>query len=324
MPSGFSGASVFRCKTNRDQHDIALKCWPEGTTSSRIAEVHRVQKLVADNGCVYVPKLLRLSTQRSTQRSTQSTQQTWFTNRNRIWDACTWLPGEPLSFDADADSILKGARAIANFHRFSSVAGTSLSTEVPAINNRLRRAKELNTILPQVFSASVSAGSPLIRKSVNQAIDLLRLHWAIASAQIIRSMKRHAGIPLPIQYVLRDVHREHILFHDNEPAGLIDFDALRVDTLATDYVRWVGSFALGKGRTEIWRQIASDFFSDSPFRNSGDDAHFLLLDLHYGTTWISIGNWAVWLALERRNFSLGDEIIAARIDRLCQTAVASL
>ena len=152
--------------------------------------------------------------------------------------------------------------------------------------------------------------------------------WDGVRSRITRSLSQYANQNVRIQYVLRDIHREHILFSDHEPSGLIDFDAVRMDTSATDLARWVGSFSVLAGKSsdleieKVW-DAALAGFHDQNSLISGPQTEFnvaMARDLCFATTWISLGNWLVWLLCQQRAFPPGPKVVAARIRELTVAA----
>ncbi len=133
---------------------------------------------------------------------------------------------------------------------------------------------------------------------------------------------------MPIQYVLRDIHRDHILFTDREPTGLIDFDAVRMDTPATDLARWVGSFHVPPGKSgdreieKVWEAALAGFRDENSLKScpQRDLNVGLARDLCFATTWISLANWLVWVLCQQRAFPAGQNAVARRIGDLVHAA----
>ena len=97
---------------------------------------------------------------------------------------------------------------------------------------------------------------------------MVKRKWDEVSCQIARSLSQYAERNVHTQYVLRDVHREHILFSKGQPAGLIDFDAVRVDTPSTDLARWVASF-LGENmdNDRVWDAALAGFRGENTLKS---------------------------------------------------------
>ena len=150
---GMSGGTVFQC-FSADDRTFALKRWPRETTPHRVAQVHRVQRAAAINGCHFVPRLYAVP----------NGSHTCLRADHGCWELSDWMPGTPLDRAAWPQPISRGAAAIAQFHR--AVAALQQSTAPPpAIANRLTRLDQLDRLLPQTF-ASDHDSSDLLRETV--------------------------------------------------------------------------------------------------------------------------------------------------------------
>ena len=255
---GLSGALIFRCRDGAGRL-YALRRWPAGTRARRLAEIHHVVTVARQQGCHLVPRLF-VAEPLDTANAHAPPGENWQAESDGYrWDLSDWMPGNPLKIDATSEQIGLGCAAIASFHRAVEGLGERRGCP-PAVIARIRRSSELNRQLPTLLRATASMGShlvlpqgnPELASAIGAALQLLRVHWTRVHAEIIRSMASYENIAVPVQYVLRDVHNEHLLFRSDQktqlpettgPTGLIDFDAIRMDTPMTDLARWVGSFA---------------------------------------------------------------------------------
>jgi Ser/Thr protein kinase RdoA (MazF antagonist) len=312
MPPGMSGARIFQCRLASG--DLwALKRWPAGTTQTRVDEVHTVIHQSRSNRFVLVPTLHEIANSR----------RTCFTHEHQHWDMMQWMPGTAATADAGLDQIRAGAEAIALFH--ASVRGLGVRHQVaPAVTSRLRRMDEL---APHIRTALERSGKPQLAPELGESIQaasrLIRWKWDEAQGKIARSLRQYANRNVHTQYVLRDVHREHILFAGGQPTGMIDFDAVRVDSPATDLARWVGSFLGGhKDSESVWDAALAGFYAGNAlnYRTEMEFDPNMAKDLCFATIWISVANWLVWLLCERRTFPPGPKQVAARIRELLGSA----
>ena len=309
---GMSGAKVYKCAAS-DGRTFALKCWPQGTRSQRVAEVHRVQQTAHHGGCDFVPQLF----------SSPLTDTTYLAAAGALWELSDWVPGTPLTQDASPAQIARGASAIAQFHHSVADLHQELAPP-PAIGNRLRRLAELDRLLPQTFQSETSTryAEPL-REAIGEICSLLFASWSTIRDEIRTWLQAEIDQPGPIQYVLRDVHRQHLLFCQDHVSGLIDFDAIRIDTPLTDLARWGGSFTAGRDdENQVWQAVLAGYGENYPFQQYRDPAHAVAVirELNRSATWISLANWAVWIRLECRSFPAGDQAVRARINELCTMA----
>ena len=345
MPPGMSGAHLFRCATAGGDC-WAVKRWPAGTCRERVTELHRVIRFAAGHGGPPLP--LPLGPAGATA----------VTHDGYVWDVCRWLPGKPSGPDADDSLIAAGAAAIARFHRAVRPLDR-LHRPAPAVAERLRRIERLASspersvldgAVPSATSRRYSgprAGTAgWLASAMRDAGfarawgNALRILGEQGRAALERSRRRLAAEsdrPVPLQWVLRDVHRGHVLFfRSGNVSGILDFDAMRVDTPATDLARWVSGFltgASGSDRTAgesagcgafdrradgIWRAALAGYRSVSPFSDREEHLSRLLLP---ASLWISLANWCVWLAIEGRTFPCGPSAVANRLGELSRAVV---
>lgn len=300
VPPGFSGATVLDCRDDGGGR-FALKAWPSGTTAKRVGEVHRVQTIARESGCEAVPKIHGV-----------------ILVRDRVWELSSWMPGEPVPADASVRIISSGADQIRKFHRCVARMG-GIDQPSPAILARLSRLDELATWVPTMlglvqeprFADRYHAD---LSVAIRNASDLIRQDWTFVADRIATDLAIFGHRSTPTQYVLRDCHREHVLFLDGEPSGLIDFDAVRIDTPATDLARWVGGFLVGddpRRDDAVWEAAMAGFDEKNVLESRA---------IHFSTTWISLANWLVWIVIEKRSFPSGPLAVAARIEHLSQLA----
>src|SRR5580692_10321663 len=78
---GFSGARLWRAKSVSG--DVCLRAWPAGVISlSMLHAVHDLMRAARGAGLHFVPRLLETCTN-----------STCVAEADRLWDACSWMPG---------------------------------------------------------------------------------------------------------------------------------------------------------------------------------------------------------------------------------------
>ncbi len=313
ISSGFSGGRVYRVKAANG--DFALKQYPRGYNAERLREIHAMQVYAAKHLSI-VPALL--PTQPVLARGIHarplvslSPHETWLVQGESLFDCSTWLQGSPLhpdpslaagdatKQDAWYESIAAGAAAIAEYHE--AVAGLGVhASPAPAISERLQRLRELQNVLPAAITAARRHACISLPNPWPAAADCLEawVHSGLASS--LQATSIWTQVQLPIQWVLRDVHREHVLFQHHQVIGLIDFDAARRDTVAVDIARWAGSFIdLGLEKTRIWSAVLSGY---QAVRRISACEQQLAGAMEEISWYLRLANWVVWVALERREF----------------------
>ena len=302
LPPGMSGARVFRCHLDSGELRI-LKEWPRGTLAERVAEVDRVVVHSRSQGCELTPRIYPLGPNGEGPNG-----DTCLVVRDACWQMMEWMPGEPLAPDCDLSLVEQGAEAIARFHASVADLGTHVQP-AGAITSRLRRARELTPLVARIMAMGPDAVLPVvdpqIAASLFQARQVVIWKWDEVAAEITRSLNLYVSEPLYTQFVLRDIHRENALFVDGRPSGLIDFDAVRIDTPWTDLARWTGGFLGGSHESSrVWEASMAGFCRQHAL-NQSPEMEFgcrLAKDLCFATNWIGLANWLVWLIMEQRSF----------------------
>ena len=311
VPAGMSGARVFCC-VSQQRAQYALKRWPRGVDQHRIDEVHQVMRASRNSGCKLVPTVVESPIQTD----------------GYCWDMLQWVPGEPLATDASLRNIQSGAAAIARFHSATLDLGVHFQV-APAVTERLSRLTKIDQQISAALDAVPSSEmTPPLSTAVFRAAQLLRLNWNEVRPRISRSLSVHAERKVATRFVLRDVHREHILFIDGRPTGLIDFDAIRIDSPAADLARWAGSSWIDGDRgvlrdnATVWEAVLAGVRTENPSKeNYVDDTDVQLARaIARANPWISLANWLIWLTLEQRRFPAGPLAVAQRISVLTDAA----
>jgi Ser/Thr protein kinase RdoA (MazF antagonist) len=120
---------------------------------------------------------------------------------------------------------------------------------------------------------------------------------------------------LPLQPCLRDIWHDHVFFIGEEVTGIVDFGSVKIDHVAVDLARLLGS-------------LVED---DAPLRAAGLDAYGrvchlsseeqeLVTILDKTGAIVALMNWLQWLYHDGRQFEdLG--LVARRIERLVRRVV---
>ncbi len=304
--SGFSGGRVYQAWTPIGCY--ALKQYPANCSVSRLREIHAMQ-LYAAGRLKIVPNLCVCHEHREWLRPPVShgpASQTLLPSGEYWFDCSQWLPGSPISIDAalgDQDQVNEwvaaGAAAIAELHLAIQPLG-SHHAPAPAWIERQHRFLELQDQLPAAIAAARRLASERPHSPWQAAADRIE-HWRTEGLQAtLLALRNGTMTAVPIQWVMRDIHREHMLFQADSVSGLIDFDAARPDTVAVDLARWAGSFIdLGLEKTRIWNSVWRGYQAVRPISACEQQ----LASAMEETSWhLRLANWMVWVAVEQRTF----------------------
>ena len=303
LPGGLSGAAVFVCQST-DQK-FALKRWPPGTKAARVDEVHQ-WLTESRRTCSLIPALVR-STLGATRLSWESYH----------YELATWVPGEPVDDQSDGDRLAEmiaaGAEAIAKFHDSARHLGVSNSPP-PAVLRRLGRIDALRRELPAAL-----ADQPSPTPTLRWAADWLRRVGSGTLDAAAFRLGRWAGQLLPTQVVLRDVHRDHVLFLDHRVSGIVDFDALGIDSIAADLGRWVAGL-LSRELTEpaesadrLWAAAERGYRRYGRI-SSGEIE--LARDIAAASEVIQLANWVVWTHSDWPRFHHCKDLVDRRVSEI--------
>ena len=102
---------------------------------------------------------------------------------------------------------------------------------------------------------------------------------------------------VPLQPCIRDIWHDHVLFQGEEVSGLIDFGALRIENVATDVARLLGSLV---GNDKRGWQRGLDAYAE--VRPLSSDELQLAEAFDLSGTLLGGINWVQWIYLEERQF----------------------
>ncbi len=262
------------------------------------------------------------------------------------WELAPWLPGAAdFHRDPRPERLAAAMSALARFHRTAAVfpgaalagpAGLpawspSRSTPAappaagpsPGLADRLQliqrlRAGEAEEMRQAVEQSLAAAGSgrqrdvfasdfrPTAVSLAERALRLLELFEPLALAALER-LQQQAATPLPLQPCLRDVWHNHVLFSGDRVTGLIDYDAIRIDSVAGDVARLLGS--LVEDDRPAWEFAVAEYSRVRPM-SPREAALVEVFDL--SSIALSGTQWVRWLYLDQIAFP----DMAAVADRL--------
>jgi len=228
---GFSGARLWRFDAPRGR--LCLRRWPpEHPSERRLIWMHRVLVHVADQGLSIVP--LPLATLDG---------QHHVVHAGHLWEVTPWMAGTASYHAEPHPEKLRGAlEMLARFH----VAASSLPGDRPARGpspGLAQRGRQMQQLLPgggleRLQQAVTPHGWPEL---VPAARELLR-YFAQTAPPIAAALHEAQRQPVDLLPCIRDVWHDHVLFTGRRVTGLVDFGALRIDSVAGDVARLLGSF----------------------------------------------------------------------------------
>ena len=295
---GFSGSALWRIQSAAGEY--CLKRWPAGYSTDRLQYIHRVLHHVSREALEYLPIPVWSRTGASVVQSAG-----W------CWDLLPWMPGQADFRHRPSRRRLENAcRALARFHVATSTFETKLADSVsPGLQQRHEWLNGLQRGGMATLRSAVEASSDsdLSRRAKN----LLRLFVCGASA-IEEELVRAAYREVPLQPCLRDIWHDHVLFTDEAVTGMVDFGALRVESVAGDIARLLGSCA--HDDEQMWR-FGLEAYAD--VRRLNADELSLCSVFDRSATLLSGVQWLQWIYVDNRHFDNWREIYR-RLDETSQ------
>lgn len=292
---GFSGAKFWRVQTSWGT--LCLRRWPrESPTVEELEFIHAVLRHVSQHGFGHVPVPYA-----------NRFQKTNFRFEGHLWELTPWLPGQPDFRKAPSTDRLRAALvALGEFHR--AAATFPLSAACEGISTSLQQRRDQ---MYRWFSGELPALAAAIRPGLWPELDsparrVLDLVPGLAG-YVFEQLEDAVSRVVAFQPCIRDIWHEHVLFEGTRVTGLVDFGSMRVDTVAGDIARLLGSMALDD--PELWQTGLEAYQS---VRKLSEDELRLIAAFDRSAMLMSGLNWLDWIYRQHRSFE-HDEAIPARL-----------
>ena len=297
---GFSGAGLWRIETQAGP--VGLRRWPpEHPSRQRLMWIHAVLSQVAAKGLGLIAAPLR------TRRGSS-----FVTHRGHFWQLEPWLPGRnDFRQHPRPERIAAALEALARVHRAAEdVAGPLPESRVcPAVDDRRSLCRQLRDGLETRLAVAV--GRSTVGPLGERGRQLLE-HYRRRSSRMADQLQAAAEITVPLQPCLRDVWHEHILFREDQVCGIIDYGAMRLDSVAVDISRLLGSMA--RSDPGAWRIGLRAYETSRPL---AEGERRLVPLLHESSLVLSGIHWLRWLYLDNRQFEAWSQV-ERRIDEILE------
>ncbi len=280
---GFSGAVFWRF-TDEVQRDLVLRLWPTGTKVDRVRWIHSVLRHVSRQDVSIVPVPLQ-------HRQGDSV----FEVSKRLAELSPWMSGaadftrQPtgLRLQNTMWAVARLHGALSSFESHGAGLSDGMSTRLAkfsALNNdRLDRLVRAGQQKPKhALAKFVAPLASSVRK--NRSSITHRLQWG-------------AGVVVPLQVCVRDIWHDHILFAGEDVAAIVDFDALRVDSVCLDLARLLQSMV---GNNEGKWQFAVNKYGER--RGLTSTELDLISVLRRVNPILSTATWLEWAFIDGHEF----------------------
>ena len=291
---GFSGAVFWRLEAPVGQ--LCLRKWPrEHPGRERLRFIHEVLENAAQSGFHLAPVPIKTGDGK-----------TCVEHGGHCWELTFWMPGAADYQQLPSRQRLRAALStLAEFHK----AATLPSSEgvSPGISERCEFLKKLVDRGSQAIGKAIHGGQHDWPGLAQQGCRLLPL-FDVVAVGIGSTLQRCHQYRVRLQPCLRDVWHDHILFTGDNVTGIVDCGAMRMDNVATDIARLLGSFA---GDDPHQWQHGLDTYQQA--RQLTELEFDLVKAFDQSTVTLAGMNWLHWVFIDGRRFG-HREVIEARVD----------
>lgn len=311
---GFSGASIARLTTPRGP--LCLKALPVDYPRERLEFVQAVLWVAEREGFDLAPIPIATTEDAG-----------YIEYRERLWELTPWMPGE-ADFHASpsTDKLVAALTALAWFHRATAdfpIPEPSF-TASPGIAGRLSRlahwkSSGIRDIVDRVSRIGDHAFGGRGAEIRSLSSRLLR-GFDQTAPRVERELRQVAMTSVRLQPCIRDIWHDHLLFVGQRVSGIVDFDAMQVDSVAVDLARLIGSLV---GDDVDARRVAVAAYRQ--VRSLNDDEIALIDAFDHANALMSGLQWLEWLVVEHRVFPDFAKVVARmqdivnRLERLAST-----
>jgi Ser/Thr protein kinase RdoA (MazF antagonist) len=278
---GFSGARLWRVSAGNLM--LCLRAWPPtGPSAERLRFIHGLMRSARDRGLGFVPAVFLTGGRQSL-----------VVHAGRLWDLTQWLPGQSDFAAHPSPGRLETAlTALAQVH--AAWAEVQTVGPCPAVARRLTCAREWAELLGSGWRPDcASAVADPVRDWAERAWRLLPRHLP----GLAEHLEPWRDRPQALQPCLCDVWHAHILFEGDDVSGLVDYGSLKMDHVAVDLARLLGSLV---GDDTARRAAGLRAYRRVRPLTPEEEALAEVLDVT-GTVLAAV-NWLRWLYHEQRRY----------------------
>jgi Ser/Thr protein kinase RdoA (MazF antagonist) len=293
---GFSGARLWKLLPAGGEA-LCLRQWPaEHPGDERLQTIHQLLLHVAQQGFDLVPCPLA-----------DMSGNTIVRHAERYWELTPWMPGSAsYARQPSLQKIVAAQHALARFHELAASFSSPQLGQPPGAQERHQLLRYWlagtgNTVrnqLPRIGWPELAARAVHIL----DGLDRLGPHVLneLASVQEGR---------VPLQFCLRDIWHENVLFEQDQVTAILDFGAVRVESPAADIARLLGSMAQDDTQ---WQHGLKAY---EQTRRLTDAERSLAATYRRSGTLLAPLNWLKWIVVEGRQFDDRPAVLR-RVDEL--------
>jgi Ser/Thr protein kinase RdoA (MazF antagonist) len=289
---GFSGARLFRVESAIGP--LCLRFWQPDIDPTHITGVHALMRRATNAGLDYVPGVQRTIRGETLVRSADG-----------YAEIATWMPGSASFHHGPSRERLRTACiALARLHQVWAQPHRP-GAPCPAVERRLAVVGDWLPRIAKGWQPPRDEKDP-VAPWAELAWSMVRQRLPELSATLAAWRKR----PMPQQPCLCDIWHDHVLFTGDNVSGIIDFGSCKVDHIAVDLARLLGSLV---GNDAVMWRVGLEAYAQ--VRPLTAQERWLAEVLDRSGVVVAAANWLRWLYLERRIY-LDRAAVASRLAEL--------
>lgn len=306
---GFSGATVWEVASQTGERFAFKIHVGDREKSEHLDWVHSVLRRCVEEGCDFVAAPQRTSQRRDLHASVVS-------DEGFVGELSVWAKGGPVDAGSwTSEKIASAFESVGRFHKAAAQIGFDMRTS----DGVASRIKILQTYGTQ--SARAKAELPAQSKDWQQPLRrLMDLVSSVPIKQVAVFANAFGHLSLqavPAQPVIRDLRAEHLFFVGDQLSGLIDFDAMAIDSVAWDLSRLIATMGLSDEQMEF---AVDRYHAIRPLHPLDTS---LIAVVVRAAPLIAALQWVEWLAVEGRTFPSSTAVVS-RLEKVHQQLAAIL
>jgi len=223
----------------------------------------------------------------------------------QLWELLPWLEGHKIDFFEKVDStqIVSAMLSLAQFHEVTStfpLPNEPLGLS-PTIQKYFTRWK--NWVGGDIHELASRIRTRQRETSELQEVELIREslvlldHFLMFGGEAMTMFTRGSRLPVPIQPVIGNISRRHLLFDEDGLCGMIDFKELGADSVSLDIASLLGDLA--GNDPKLWSYGLKAYRSIRPL---SDEELYLMIAFDFAEMILVGLEWMDLLFLKQREF----------------------
>jgi homoserine kinase type II len=293
---GFSGARFWRITANRGT--LCLRRYPaDGPDLARLRWIQSVVAHVAARGFSLLPRAI-----------TAKDGEGFCQHNGHLWELSPWMPGSADFWNDRRPGKLRAAlNALARFH--CAAATFTLQAQAPRFPIHCQHGRSRGIADRLTFTRRLLAGDLIALQQAVTANRHLMPPLADRAEELLDritpqlpSLEQHlapiADLDEPVQPCLRDIWHDHVLFQGDRVTGIVDLEAMRIDSVAIDVARLLGSLC-STDSSEY--KFGLEAYQDGRPLSGNELA--LVEAFDRSQRLLAGARWVQWVFADRRSFS---------------------